>query len=118
MTEWAQNSIMYRMTITKDDIITRNFFVGFIRLHLLYHAAQEPIFGLDMIRELATHGYQLSPGTLYPMLHGLERDGFLASHKETVRGKVRKVYKITKAGREVLGESLEKVRELLHEVHI
>ena len=118
MRECAQDSFMYRMPITKYDIILRNFFVGFIRLHLLYHAAQEPIFGLDMIRELATHGYQLSPGTLYPMLHGLERDGFLASQKETVRGNVRKVYKITKAGREVLAESLEKVRELLHEVHV
>ena len=61
------------MPITKPDKITRNFFLGFIRLHILYHATQEQVFGLDLIRELARHGYSLSPGTLYPMLHGLEK---------------------------------------------
>lgn len=106
------------MSITKNDNITRNFFTGFIRLHLLYHAGQEPIFGLDMIRELERHGYQLSPGTLYPMLHGLERDGFLVSRKEVVEGKVRKVYTLTEAGQTALSKSLEKVRELMDEITI
>lgn len=108
----------YRMSITKNDTITRNFFTGFIRLHLLHHAGQEPIFGLDMIRELARHGYQLSPGTLYPILHGLERDGFLVSHKEVVAGKVRKVYTLTEAGHTALDEALLKVRELMDEITI
>jgi DNA-binding PadR family transcriptional regulator len=106
----------YRMAITNNDIITRTFFAGFIRLHLLYHASQEAVFGLDMIRELGRHGYQLSPGTVYPILHGLERDGFLLSHKEVVGGKVRKVYTITELGQSVLAESLEKVRELFQEI--
>ncbi len=106
------------MSITKNDIITRNFFTGFIRLHLLHHAGQEPIFGLDMIRELARHGYQLSPGTLYPILHGLERDGFLVSQKETVAGKVRKVYTLTESGQTALDEALEKARELMDEITI
>jgi DNA-binding PadR family transcriptional regulator len=106
----------YRMAITNNDIITRTFFTGFIRLHLLYHASQEAVFGLDMIRELGRHGYQLSPGTVYPILHGLERDGFLLSHKEVVGGKVRKVYTITELGQSVLAESLEKVRELFQEI--
>jgi PadR family transcriptional regulator, regulatory protein PadR len=106
------------MTITKSDTVTRNFFTGFIRLHLLHHAGQEPIFGLDMIRELARHGYLLSPGTLYPILHGLERDGFLLSRKEVVAGKVRKVYTLTEAGQTTLDEALEKVRELMDEITI
>lgn len=106
------------MTITKTDNITRNFFTGFIRLHLLYHAGQEPIFGLDMIRELARHGYELSPGTLYPILHGLERDGFLVSQKEVVAGKVRKVYALTETGRAALEQALAKVRELMNEITI
>jgi DNA-binding PadR family transcriptional regulator len=104
------------MPITTNDIITRTFFTGFIRLHLLYHASQEPIFGLDMIRELGRHGYQLSPGTLYPILHGLEREEFLVSRKEVIGGKVRKVYTITQSGQAVLAESLAKVRELFHEI--
>ena len=103
----------YRITITKSDTVTRNFFTGFIRLHLLHHAGQEPIFGLDMIRELARHGYQLSPGTLYHILHGLERHHFLVSHKEMVAGKVRKVYTLTESGRAALDEALLKVHELI-----
>jgi PadR family transcriptional regulator, regulatory protein PadR len=106
------------MTITIADILQRNFFLGFIRLHILYHASQEPIFGLAMIRELERHGYHLSPGTLYPILHALERDGFLQSEKQTVGGKVRKYYTATGAGRQALAEALVKVRELIDEIDV
>ena len=108
----------YRMPITNTDNIHRNFFLGFIRLHILFHACQEPIFGLDMIRELARHGYSLSPGTLYPILHALKRDGFLQAEKQVVGGKVRKYYTATGAGHEALSEALEKVRELMNEIDI
>ncbi len=54
---------------------------GLIRIHILYHACNEPIFGLGMIEELHRHGYKLSAGTLYPMLHGLEKKGLLRSRK-------------------------------------
>ena len=106
------------MPRTKTGTITRDFFLGFIRLHILYHASQGAIFGLDMIRELATHGYELSPGTLYPILHGMERDGFLQSEKQLVEGKIRKNYYITKEGKKALAEALMKVRELVDEVGI
>jgi DNA-binding PadR family transcriptional regulator len=105
------------MPITKSDRITRNFFLGFIRLHILYHASVEPVFGLEMIRELARHGYSLSPGTLYPTLHGLERDGFLRSHKKVVEGKTRKYYELTESGEAVLSESMDRVRALMDEVN-
>ncbi|MFA5682594.1 MAG: helix-turn-helix transcriptional regulator, partial [Hydrogenophaga sp.] len=52
---------------------------GLIRLHVLHHAAEQEIYGQWMIDELAHHGYRLSPGTLYPMLHKMERDGYLVS---------------------------------------
>lgn len=96
--------------------IVRTFFLGFIRVHILHHAAEEPIFGLEMIRELATHGYQLSPGTLYPLLHALEREGFLRAAPKVVEGKVRKYYRATRAGRAALAKALEKARELLGEI--
>lgn len=105
------------MSITQPDKIARNFFLGFIRLHILYHASQEPVFGLDLIRELARHGYSLSPGTLYPMLHGLEREGFLRSRKQVVNGKVRKYYRATKAGAQALVDAHAKVGELMSEVY-
>lgn len=106
----------YRMSITMHDIIFREFFLGFIRLHILYHASQEPVFGLDMIRELGRHGYSLSPGTLYPVLHRMEQEGFLQSEKQVVNGKVRKYYRATEAGRQALAEAYAKVRELVNEI--
>jgi PadR family transcriptional regulator PadR len=64
---------------TKADSIPynddRDLYSGLIRLHILHHAAEEPIFGLGMLEELARHGYRISPGTLYPLLHGLEKKG-------------------------------------------
>jgi hypothetical protein len=54
------------MSITIRDISARNFFQGLIRLRILVHTTLEPIFGLDMIRQVARHGYRLSPGTLLP----------------------------------------------------
>jgi DNA-binding PadR family transcriptional regulator len=104
------------MSITKNDIVFREFFLGFIRLHILYHASREPVFGLDLIRELARHGYSLSPGTLYPVLHRLEQDGFLQSENKVVNGKVRKYYQATNAGRQTLAEAYAKVRELVEEI--
>jgi len=106
------------MAITKCDKITRDFFVGFIRLHILYHASIEPIFGLDMIRELETHGYRLSPGTLYPILHSLEKEKFLICQQQVVEGKMRKYYRATAKGREVLTEATEKVKKLIEEILI
>ncbi|NOY98641.1 MAG: helix-turn-helix transcriptional regulator [Chloroflexi bacterium] len=94
----------------------RDFFLGFIKLHILYHAAQEPIYGLDFIRELETHGYQLSPGTLYPIFHKLEKQGYLTSEKQVVGGKVRKYYAATQQGKDALLEAYSKARELLDEI--
>ena len=89
---------------------------GLIRLHILYHAAQEPIYGLWIIEELARHGYKLSPGTVYPILHDMEKVGYLTSERREVEGRYRRVYAITPAGRQVLDEGKQKVRELFAEL--
>jgi PadR family transcriptional regulator, regulatory protein PadR len=94
----------------------RDFFLGFIKIHVLHHAAQEPIYGLAMIEELRRHGYELGPGTMYPILHGLEKAGYLAREDRVVNGKVRKYYAITDAGRSALEETREKIAELVREV--
>jgi len=94
----------------------RDFFLGFIKIHILHHAAQEPIYGLEMIRELATHGYELSPGTLYPILHHLEEQGYLVSEKQVVAGKVRKYYTATPTGEEMLTQAYKQAQELFREV--
>ena len=85
-----------------NDPVTRHFFHGFIRLHILYHATKEPIYGAEITEELVRHGYRLSQGTLYPTLHMLEELGYLKSRHEVVAGKQRKYYQATSAGRQVL----------------
>src|SRR5437867_2129922 len=99
-----------------DDPVTRHFFHGFIRLHILYHAAKEPTYGAEITEELVRHGYRLSQGTLYPALHLLEELGYLRSHTKVVLGKRRKYYRATSAGRKVLLEARQKLTELVAEV--
>ena len=94
----------------------REFFLGFIKIHILHHAAQQPVYGLWLIEELSRHGYSLSPGTLYPILHSLERQGLLVPHREVVGGKMRKYYRATVKGKAALGEIRGKIKELVNEV--
>lgn len=89
---------------------------GLIRLHILHHAVHEPIFGLGIIEELARHGYKLSAGTMYPILHGLERMGYLKSKDERDGKRFRRTYRATPKGRKALEEAKEKVRELFGEL--
>jgi PadR family transcriptional regulator, regulatory protein PadR len=95
----------------------KDLFFGLIRIHVLVHAAHEPIFGLAMMEELTHHGYSIGPGTLYPLLHGLERGGLLKSSLKIVAGRNRRVYRITSAGRKALARATEKVDELHQELH-
>jgi PadR family transcriptional regulator PadR len=100
----------------KQDMADRDLYSGLIRLHILHHAAEEPIFGLGMAEELARHGYKLSLGTLYPLLHGLERKGYLRSSAQRLGKTVRRVYRATPAGRKALATAKSKVRELVGEL--
>jgi DNA-binding PadR family transcriptional regulator len=97
-------------------MIDREFFLGFVKIHILYHAIKEPIYGVEIMRELARHGYDLSPGTLYPTLHRMERDGYLVSRREVVEGKARKYYRATDVGVRMLEQSKKQIMELVREV--
>ncbi len=99
-----------------DYAADRDLYSGLIRLHVLHHAVQEPIFGLGMIQELARHGYRVSPGSLYPLLHGLEKKGYLRSKNERNGKSLRKVYRATPLGRKALKAANNKVRELFREL--
>ena len=82
----------------------------------MHHAVREPIFGLGMIEELACHGYRISPGSLYPLLHGLEKKGYLRSRSQRNGKSLRKVYRATPLGRKALMAANSKVRELFREL--
>jgi DNA-binding PadR family transcriptional regulator len=101
---------MWKMAVTRD------LFLGFIQLHILHHAGREPVYGLWLIEELARHGYALSPGTLYPILHKLEKQGLLVGERQVVLGKVRKCYRLTPIGQVTLDEGRTRAAELMDEI--
>lgn len=94
----------------------QDLYGGLIRLHILHHASKAPVFGLWFIEELGHHAYKLSPGTLYPLLHGLERKGYLQSTTERAGKTSRRMYRATPLGRKVLTAAREKVSELFGEL--
>lgn len=89
---------------------------GLIRLHILHHAVKGELYGHWMIEELARHGYRMSPGTLYPMLHALERKGYLKSRTKGIGRRARRLYRATRKGCGALAFAKDRVRELFGEL--
>ena len=105
------------MTLSKTTLAAdRDLYGGLIRLHVLHHANERPVYGAWIIEELSHHGYSLSPGTLYPLLHGLEKKGYLRSRQVREGKLVRRIYSITPKGKSVFVAAKEKVRELFGEL--
>lgn len=98
------------------DKLIRNLFLGFIKIHILHHAEKEEIYGAEFQEELSRHGYEISFGTLYPIFHSLEDDGYILSEKRNIQGKIRKYYSITPQGRKVLKAARSKAVELVREI--
>ena len=94
----------------------REFMRGAVSLHILHHASSGEVHGAWMAEELAGHGHEISPGTLYPMLHRMEREGMLASRREVVDGRVLRLYRATSTGRRALREAKKALRELADEL--
>ncbi|EPY2272896.1 PadR family transcriptional regulator [Clostridium sporogenes] len=99
-----------------QEQIFRKLFLGFIHIHILHHAKKEPFYGSWMIEELKEHGYEISAGTLYPILHNLQKNGALKVEDKNVDGKIRKYYSITQLGENLLNEAREKAYELFKEI--
>ncbi|MFF0614076.1 PadR family transcriptional regulator [Nocardia tengchongensis] len=87
-----------------------------MRLYILHHAAEEGVRRAWLTTELAQHGYDISPGTLYPTLHRLEADGLLTSEQQVVDGRVRRVYRATQDGLAALEADRKALAELAREV--
>ena len=124
---------MRRKTLHKNpkEPDHREFVSGFIRLHILHHAAQEPLVGFWMIEELRRHGYEMSPGTIYPLqriavtfvgsttpalLHSLQKKGYLSVEVKREGRRAWREYSATKEGKRVLNASKRKLRELFREL--
>lgn len=96
--------------------LVREFLRGAVPVHVLHHAAEQEVYGAWMTEELARHGYPISSGTLYPLLHRMETAGLLISSERLVDGRVRRVYVITDVGREALRQLRAVVAEMASEV--
>ena len=96
--------------------VNREILLSFWKLHILHHAGAEPVHGQWILAELRRHGYELSPGTLYPLLSRMERLGWLKG-KAVARGErqARRDYRLTARGQKVLRLMREQIRELYRE---
>ena len=112
----AKTSGASRRTSAGESKMLRDFFLGFVKVHVLHHASRDPIYGVQFLDELARHGYHLSPGTLYPLFHELEAAGYLKREDRVVEGKVRKYYATTPRGERALAEARSRIRELVDEI--
>jgi DNA-binding PadR family transcriptional regulator len=101
------------------DPILREILLAFWKVHILHHAEERRIYGQWLLDELRRHGFQVSPGTLYPLLARMQRAGWL----QTVRRgransspKARREYTLTPKGARLLAQLRRQVEELHHEV--
>lgn len=95
--------------------VNREILVSFWKVHVLYHAAEREVIGQWMLKELKHHGYEVSPGTLYPMLKRMEANGWLKSKADKTLGpKAPRAYRITPEGLKVL----KVVQKQLHELGV
>ncbi len=99
-----------------DEDITRDLLLGFVKIHVLHHAAAAPVYGQWLMEELSRHGYRLGPGTIYPLLRRMAEAGYLEREDRLVAGRVRKYYRATAQGAEALGHAAARVRELSGEL--
>jgi DNA-binding PadR family transcriptional regulator len=105
------------MTPADQKLLTREILLSFWKVHILHHAAEHPVVGQWVLSELRRHGYDISPGTLYPLLKRMERNGWLRCEVESNAGPHgRRYYHLTRAGAAVLEIVRENVVELHHEV--
>src|SRR5260370_39257961 len=97
--------------------VNREILLSFWKVHILHHAASDTIHGQWILNELRRHGYDISPGTLYPLLNRMARLGWLKCKAEPGGGqRARKDYRLTREGRDVLAQIRAQVKELHAEV--
>jgi PadR family transcriptional regulator PadR len=94
----------------------REIRLGIWKIHILHHAAAQDVWGMWLLEELAEHGHRLSPGTLYPALARMARNGWLLRRKTSRHPRGRQLYRITPAGRVLLRALRDEVSELYREV--
>jgi PadR family transcriptional regulator, regulatory protein PadR len=112
-------SLSIAMKNESKKLLQREVLLAFWKVHILHHADEAPLIGQWMLNELRSHGYEVSPGTLYPMLRRMEAAGWLASFSRPDGGaRAPREYRLTEEGREVLDEIRDALHELANEVGV
>jgi DNA-binding PadR family transcriptional regulator len=115
MTSWGQEN--RRNTSPAPDLVGREILLSFWKIHILHHAQEGPVYGQWIATELRRHGYEISPGTLYPLLKRMESNGWLKSRpSKNTAGHSRKEYRLTREGERILSFLRSRVAELHREV--
>jgi DNA-binding PadR family transcriptional regulator len=96
--------------------VDREIRLALWKLHILHHATRRPVYGLWLLEELAQHGHRLSPGTLYPALARMEKNGWIARTGDTAHARARRSFRTTREGRRVLQMLRREVTELYEEL--
>lgn len=97
--------------------VEREILLSFSKVHILHHAEEGPVHGQWIAAELRRHGYEISPGTLYPLLGRLTRRGWLICKSNRGEGSwARKDYRLTPKGRKILKLVRDQIKELYDEV--
>jgi PadR family transcriptional regulator PadR len=81
-----------------------SFWQGMLKFFVLHQAAHSPVYGGRLKKQLQDLDYDISPGSLYPLLHALEKAQLLKSRVKIFKGRARKYYDITDQGRAVLAD--------------
>ena len=88
--------------------LDKGFIAGSSIMLILSLVEREDMYGYEMIIELARRSqdtFQMKEGTLYPILHTLEKEKCLTSYQQMApTGRMRKYYRITPLGRKLLTE--------------
>ena len=98
-----------------------DFLNGVPEMLLLRLLKDRPQYGYQLvraIRERTGGGLDFGEGAIYPILHRLEQDGLLRSRRESVNGRSRIVYRLTRAGDRRLEGASSRWKEVVRSVNL
>ena len=96
--------------------ISQAFWQGMVKLIVLHQANLGPVYGGRLSKYFHSLGYAISPGSLYPLLHSMEKANLMRCHIRIFKGRARKYYELTPQGQDCLEASRKEAEEIVREV--
>ena len=108
---YSTEEIGESVILSEPDYWERSFMAGSTKLYILSVLSKGPLHGYGVLKEIKDKSdgcCTITPGTIYPVLRELERDGFIVSSKAMTSGRTRITYELTSRGKQVLEAGLAK----------